>query len=136
MKWDTQDAVNTAWRMTLVAIESSEAAKLKDAIILSGSVIDMCRDNPALCSYILDCLSGAHHTIFKKTGEVGHVKKAVEAQEEAVNLCPPSHPDQPAHLSNLASILSTRFRISGNMKDLDRCIKLREQVLATGPLSK
>ncbi|KAG8896578.1 hypothetical protein FRB99_008826, partial [Tulasnella sp. 403] len=131
---DAEDVVSKAWKMTKVAIESSDIAKLEDAIILAREAADTHMDDPVLRSSALDCLRRVHDAMFRETGRVEHVGKGVEASE-AVNICPSTHPDRPIHLSNLACILHTRFEISANTNDLDRSITLREQVLAISPLS-
>ncbi|KAG8905015.1 hypothetical protein FRB99_000806 [Tulasnella sp. 403] len=132
---EAEAVVSEAWELTKAAIDSSHIAKLEDAITFARKAVDGSRDNPVLCSDALDTLGRAHRTIFGEAGKVEHVEMAVEAFEEAVDLCPPTHPDRPMRLNELANILHIRSQISANVKDLDRSISLKEQVLAISPLS-
>ncbi|KAG8894938.1 hypothetical protein FRB99_000890, partial [Tulasnella sp. 403] len=132
---DPWDVVEEIWDTTLAAIESSDIAKLEDVIILAREAADTHRDDPVLRNSALGCLSRAHDAMFRETGRVEHVGKGVEASEEAVNICPLTHPDRLIRLCNLAHILHTRFQISANTNDLDRSIGLLDQVLAISPLS-
>ncbi|KAG8901355.1 hypothetical protein FRB99_005379 [Tulasnella sp. 403] len=122
-----------AWRMASSAIESLNITRLEDAVVVAGSVVGACADYPLLRSMALNILGWAYRKLVGETGKMEHVEKAVEAQEEALNLCPPTHSYRGPCLLNLADALHTRFRITANMDDLDRSISLKEQALAIDP---
>ncbi|KAG8906416.1 hypothetical protein FRB99_006918 [Tulasnella sp. 403] len=131
---DVEALVVGAVEMTSTAIESSNIDKLEEAIVFAGQTAESCADDPILHTVVLDTLGRGHWAMFNETGKLLHIDKAIEAREEAVNGCPPTHPDRPTCLSNLAVVLCARYEISADINDLDRSITLSEQVLELGPL--
>jgi tetratricopeptide (TPR) repeat protein len=57
----------------------------------------------------------------------------ISVREEALNICPPGHPDRPMSLNNLASALQSHYKQSGQTVDLDRAISLCEEALNLCP---
>ncbi|KAG8894695.1 hypothetical protein FRB99_001048, partial [Tulasnella sp. 403] len=128
---DVEALVDEAYAMTCAAVESSDVDKLGDAVVFARKAADACIRHPILRSRALDALSQAHNAMLRETGKTEHVEQVVEASEEAATLCPPTHSARLHLLSSLATALYLRFRIRANLDDLDRCIALEEQVVAT-----
>ncbi|KAG8902090.1 hypothetical protein FRB99_004844 [Tulasnella sp. 403] len=126
---DLHDLLNESWRMTEAAIQSSDIKKLREAIVFAEKAAARCSAYPVLHSNALDSLGEVHLAMYQESREPEHLKRAVEAQEESVSVCPPNYSDRPCLLGNLASSLSTRFQTSADIKDLDRSIAMSEETL-------
>jgi tetratricopeptide (TPR) repeat protein len=59
--------------------------------------------------------------------------KVIKLREDAIMPLPPSHPDRPSFLSNLAIAVHTRFQQLGDLSDLNKVIKLYDDALMLQP---
>ncbi|KAG8894950.1 hypothetical protein FRB99_000884 [Tulasnella sp. 403] len=73
--------------------ESPNFENLGAAILFAETIAKACSRYPVLCSKPLDSPSRGFRAMFKETGKAELVERAVEAQEEAVKICPPNHDD-------------------------------------------
>ncbi|KAG8901356.1 hypothetical protein FRB99_005380 [Tulasnella sp. 403] len=110
-------------------VMSSNITELEDALAFSRKALEACADYPDLRPFALNALGTVHQSMFIRTGEAGHIDKAIEVLEEAVNLCPPDNPYDMAFRGTLASSLQIRFETSANINDLDRSVVFQEQLL-------
>jgi tetratricopeptide (TPR) repeat protein len=61
------------------------------------------------------------------------LEEAVTYRHQALSLCPDGHPHRPASLDSLASTISIRFQLLGEMQDLEDVITYYYRALALCP---
>jgi hypothetical protein len=67
----------------------------------------------------LDSVVNDIYTLFQQFGRIEHLE-AITYHRQALNLCPPGHPDHSTSLHNLANAVKTRFEQLGSTGDLER----------------
>ena len=66
---------------------------------------------------------------FEQEGGTNHVDEAIVLDREALELCPPGHPERPFSLNRLATHLQQRYKQLGPIMDLDEAIVLYRDAL-------
>ena len=72
-------------------------------------------------------------TQFGRTDDPADLDAAIDADQRAVDITPPGHPDLPAILSNLGITLRVRFGRSGDTADLDAAINAGQRAVDLTP---
>ncbi|KAG8901354.1 hypothetical protein FRB99_005378 [Tulasnella sp. 403] len=117
-------------RNTAAAVKSLNIERLQEAIAFAEESADACSEFSVIRSDVLDNLGWARRVMYEETAQEEYLGKAVEAFEEAVNICPPDFPGRSRIVSNFACVLKIRFEANANVEDLDRGIALEEVTLA------
>ncbi|WP_240971770.1 MULTISPECIES: CHAT domain-containing protein [unclassified Microbispora] len=68
-------------------------------------------------------------TLFGVTGERRFFEESVRHAERAVEITSPGSPDMPRHASTLALRYQTRYRLTGDLADIEESVKLLESAL-------
>ena len=88
-----------------------------------------------MCLAVDQLLSRAESLVtrFQEEGERSYIDQAIVLDREALELCPPGHPERDDSLSSLAGHLGHRYDQLGAMIDLNEAIILDRDALALRP---
>ncbi|KAH8111135.1 TPR-like protein [Phellopilus nigrolimitatus] len=62
-----------------------------------------------------------------------NLEESIANLRDALDLCPPGHPERPSSLNNLGNAVRTRFEQTGRMEDLEESIALHRDALELRP---
>lgn len=68
---------------------------------------------------------------FNQLGESEYLERAISYQKEALSLAPKGHPSRPIVLDSIATMLLDRFKLHGDLKDLNKAIAQSIQAAST-----
>ena len=88
-----------------------------------------------MCLAVHQLLSRAKSLVtrFEVEGERSYIDQAIVLDREALELCPPGHPERDVSLSSLAVHLGERYNQLGGMEDIHEAILLNRDALALRP---
>ena len=92
-----------------------------------------CAENSEIVCLLVDLLHSQAEALadeFKQGGETNHIDEAIVLDGEALELCPPGHPERYVSLNWLGLHLLDRYDQLGAVRDLEAAIVLTRETLA------
>jgi CHAT domain/Tetratricopeptide repeat len=84
-------------------------------------------------SAVLSNLGTALRAVYERTGDVGVLEEAVQANRDAVAATPVGYPDPGSALSNLAAVLYVLFGRTGDIVILREAVRIGQDAVAATP---
>ncbi len=70
---------------------------------------------------------------YRRTGDIAHLRTAIDFLSEAARSAPPESPSRPAHLADLSAAYRLRYLRTGELRDLERAIDVLNDAAESAP---